>query len=435
MGLVNISGRYYWVKRVPKRYAGFVKGSDGKPIQQVRVALHTDSLTIAKEKAARVETTRLAEWEALRQGDQVSAQQLFKNAKAIAAARGFDYRPFVQIISDPSELKDRLINLIPTAAAAVPEKYVADALLGITPPAYPNLDEVFADFETLVAPRHLQKSRSQIKKWRLPKARTVENFKRAVPGAAHLPVDQITRNHAIEFRSWWVQRIKLEGLKPETANKDFGHISDIVKTWADLRGHKLPNQFSGLRFPLGESDDRPAFTRSWILSKILAPGALDDLNAEARDVFLMMINTGAGASEIIDAPADDFNLDHRIPHLVIAPNGRELKQTYRRRDLPLLGVSLAAARRIITRGGIQRYCGRATSWSNLVNKYLRNNSLKEDPRQVPYSLRHYVENELLAAGVDDRIRADILGHKYNRPSYGDGGALSGRAAALKLIAL
>lgn len=42
---------------------------------------------------------------------------------------------------------------------------------------------------------------------------------------------------------------------------------------------------------------------------------------------------------------------------------------------------------------------------------------------------------LLAAKVDDRVRADILGHKYDRSSYGDGGHLVGRREALALIAL
>ena len=61
--------------------------------------------------------------------------------------------------------------------------------------------------------------------------------------------------------------------------------------------------------------------------------------------------------------------------------------------------------------------------------------MKETPQHTAYGLRHYVEDALLRAGVDDRIRADILGHKYHRPIYGDGGGLMGRRDALKKIAL
>lgn len=118
----------------------------------------------------------------------------------------------------------------------------------------------------------------------------------------------------------------------------------------------------------------------------------------------------------------------------VAPNGRELKVLHARRDVPLIGVSLEAARRIVARGGILRYKDKASSWSALVNKYMTNNNLRETPRHTAYSLRYYVEDALLAAGVDDRVRADILGHKYNRPNYGDGGGLAGRRAALSKIA-
>ncbi len=119
----------------------------------------------------------------------------------------------------------------------------------------------------------------------------------------------------------------------------------------------------------------------------------------------------------------------------MAPHGRELKQRHTAREVPLLGVSLAAAQRIVARGGIQRYWHKATSWSNLVNKYLETNGLKETPAHTAYSLRHYVEDALLTAGIDDRVRADILGHKYKRPVYGSGGGLALRHQALAEIAL
>ncbi|WP_138161589.1 hypothetical protein [Parasedimentitalea maritima] len=168
---------------------------------------------------------------------------------------------------------------------------------------------------------------------------------------------------------------------------------------------------------------------------MLAPDALAGMNDEERDVFLMMVNTDVRPSEITDAPASDFVLDANIPYLRIAPHGRELKVVHTERDIPLLGGSLEAARRIVAQGGIKRYGQNAGAWSAAANKFLRTNGLKETPKHVAYSLRYYVEDALLAAGVDARIRADILGHEYKRPSYGSGGALLGRRDALSLIAL
>ena len=46
---------------------------------------------------------------------------------------------------------------------------------------------------------------------------------------------------------------------------------------------------------------------------ILRVGALDKLNEEARDALLIMINTGARPSEIIDADMADYRLTENIP--------------------------------------------------------------------------------------------------------------------------
>jgi hypothetical protein len=317
---------------------------------------------------------------------------------------------------------------------------VADALLGTVPEAHPSLTEVLDEFVELTRTRHVRKSEAQRHKWLLPRQRAVRNFLAAVFGTGpdgapnDQPVDRITRAHALQFRAWWSARV-LTGHKVETANKDFGHLSQIVGTWAKLTDTPLDNPFRGLRLEGKDGGRTPPFSRTWVVDRLLAPDAFAGLNDEARDVFLMMVNTGLRPSEITDAPLDDFAVDAAIPHFRVAPNGRELKVAHTRREIPLLGVSLDAARRIAARGGIVRYRHKAGAWSALVNKYLANNGLKETPAHVAYSLRHYVEDALLAAGVDDRVRADILGHKYARPVYGTGGGLAGRRQALKKIAL
>ncbi|MBL9059618.1 MAG: hypothetical protein JNK88_06305 [Mangrovicoccus sp.] len=249
-----------------------------------------------------------------------------------------------------------------------------------------------------------------------------------------LPVDKTTRADALRFRGWWSARVEA-GHKVETANKGFGHLAQIVGTWAKLTDTPLDNAFRGLRLEGKDVGRPPPFSRPWVEECLLAPGAFDGLNDEARDVFLMMVDTGLRPSEITDAPAADFVPDDPVPHFRVAPNGRELKVAHTSRDIPLLGTSLEAARRIVARGGTIRYRHKAGIWSALVNKDLANNGLKETPAHVAYSLRHYVEDALLAAGIDDRIRADILGHKYRRPNYGTGGGLAAREHALRKIAL
>ncbi|WP_164887547.1 DUF6538 domain-containing protein [Paenirhodobacter populi] len=440
MGITNDRGRYYWVKRVPKRFQGIVLGADGKPVSQVRVALHTDSETEARRKAAQVEAQRMAEWAALAAGDTAAARVHYEAACQIAAAHGFTYVPMGKLTGgDIDELLSRVMAL--AGRNPGPEsREVARAVLGAVPEVMPTLPEMLTEYCDLTATRHIRKSEMQKRKWRLPRDRAVKHFLEvaAPKGKDGLPVpmrvDEISRSDALKFRDWWSVRVQ-KGMQAGSANKDFGHLSEMFSTWTELKRVDLANPFTKLRLEGDTEKTVPAFSRNWVANKILEPGALDDLNSEAVDVLLMMVNTGLRPSEITDAPLYDFCTDAEIPFHRVAPNGRQLKVQHTRRDIPLLGVSLDAAKRIVARGGIQKYHDKAGSWSNLVNKYLKNNGLKETPDHTAYSLRHYVENALLAAGVDDRVRADILGHKYKRPSYSDGGYLAGRREALQKIAL
>jgi len=376
----------------------------------------------------------MAEWEALAAGDGGSARAHYEAARKLALARGFQYRPLSALLSaSPEEILPRVRDLGPPDNPEPPA--VVRAVLGAVPVAHPDLQGVLDEYFDLTKTRHLKKSEAQKHRWTLSKKRAVRNFLAAVFPDHSPPVDRITRADALKFRAWWSARVESDGLAAQTANKDFGHLAEIWGTWGELTGADLENPFSRLALDGAKEMQRPSFSRAWVADHLLAEGALDGLNREAADILLVLVNTGLRPCEVTDAPLEDFCVQDNIPHIRVAPNGRELKVAHTRREIPLLGVSLEAARRIAARGGVQKYPKKASGWSALVNKYLGNNGLKETPRHTCYSLRHYVEDALLAAGVDDRVRADILGHKYHRPVYGEGGGLVGRRNALEKIAL
>jgi integrase len=70
-----------------------------------------------------------------------------------------------------------------------------------------------------------------------------------------------------------------------------------------------------------------------------------------------------------------------------------------------------------------------------VNKFLRGNGLCETPDHTLYSLRHGFEDRLLAAGVDERIRRDLLGHALKRERYGSGATLEHMQELVLKVAL
>jgi integrase len=50
-----------------------------------------------------------------------------------------------------------------------------------------------------------------------------------------------------------------------------------------------------------------------------------------------------------------------------------------------------------------------------------------------YSFRHAFEKRMLEAGLDYGLRCTLMGHKNNRPQYGDGGSMEYRQGELLKI--
>jgi len=306
---------------------------------------------------------------------------------------------------------------------------VADALLGAASVPKLQLSSLFQTYETLIADRLQEKSPDQLRRWRAPRQKSIKNLMRVT---GDLPIEEISREQALRFRAWWWQRVESGHVGANSANKDITYLSSMINTVAKIKGWNIANPFAGLRFREQE-DRRLPFSTAWINDKILAKNQLDGLNEQARDILLIMINTGARPSEIIDLHPHHICLDDNIPHIVIKPEGRSLKTKYSNRSIPLIGVSLEAMRR--QPNGFPRYRGKATTWSSTVTKYLRENKLLESENHTAYSLRHALSDRLQNAGCEDRTRKEILGHRPEGIIYGSGASLSTKSDWLSQVAL
>ncbi|MEI4235112.1 tyrosine-type recombinase/integrase, partial [Roseovarius sp. D22-M7] len=149
--------------------------------------------------------------------------------------------------------------------------------------------------------------------------------------------------------------------------------------------------------------------------------------------LLAMVKTGARPSELAALTADQIRLTANVPHVSIEPVGRQLKSANARRVIPLCGVSREAMREFPD--GFPRYRRSAASLSATVNKYLRGAGLLETSGHTLYGLRHSFEDRMLAAGVDERIRRDLMGHALNRERYGKGASLLNLQALIQETAL
>lgn len=366
-------GRWYYVQRVPKQFAHL------DPRRFVRIALRTDSEAEARAKAPEIERSLRAYWEALERGDRATVDERLAAMKRIAQARGFAYRPAAQRAVGPLDELVRRIEALERGNRLAGVVETAAVLGAVDVPEAPITSEM-EEFLKLTRDRLAGKAEHQVRRYELTRRRSAADFAEVCGDKA---LKDLTKQDGVAFRTHWVNRV-LAGMNANTASQQIGHLSDLVKTLGGLREVEYPNPFAGLRLHETNKTSRVPFPVEWIRIKIAADGALAALNEEARDVLLVMVNTGARPAEIINAELADWKVDAALPHLRIrSRKGQGLKTEDAPRDIPLLGVSLAAAKRIVGRGGIPRYAGDSSRWSATVSKFMSENGIREEPGCTP----------------------------------------------------
>ncbi len=422
MSIVRRASTFHLRKRVPLRYRRV------EPRVTVWISLHTDSASVANQKAPVAWQHMIEAWEAKLAGDTGDAEKRFEAARELAAARGYRYLPAPQVASLPREELLARIEAVPVRNDA-PDKREAAAILGGASEPKITVSRALELYWTLAADRARGKSEDQMRRWKNPRKKAVANFVAVVGDKA---LADISGEDMLDFRQWWLEKMESDDLTPNSANKDLIHLGDVMKTINKMKRLGLVLPLTDLSFKEGEKRTRPPFSVKWIKDKLLAPGALAGLNTEARCIVLGMVNTGYRPSEGAALTADQIRLDQKVPHISIEPVGRQLKSAYARRVIPLAGVSLEAFRECPK--GFPRYADNP-SLSATVNKFMRSNGLMESPDHVLYSLRHSFEDRMLAAGIDDRIRRDLFGHTLTRERYGHGASLEHLAQAIQALAL
>lgn len=407
------NGHYHLRRRVPRRYL------DIEPREYVWISMHTDMLDVAKRKAPAIWDEMLEAWEAKLRGHDADAEVRFDAARDLAATRGFRYLPAAQVARLPREELFSRIDAVGRDKAGNIDKAEAVAFLGLAEKPKLTISRALKDYWTLAKDKTIGKSADQLRRWENPRKKAIKNL---IDVIGDKPLDEITPDDMADFRQWWIDRMISDELSANSANKDLIHIGSVFRTVNRIRKLGLNLPLADLSIRSGEKRTRPPFSTEWIQDKLLAPGALDGLNAEARAILLVMVNTGARPSEIAALGAEQIRLGADVPHISIEPVGRQLKSAYARRKIPLLGVSLEAMKGF--KEGFPRYQDNSATLSATVNKYLRENGLLETDEHSLYSLRHAFEDRALKAGIDDRVRRDLFGHRLTRERYGHGADLA-----------
>ena len=405
MTVVRRGQTYYLRKRVPTRFQR-VEERD-----MIFMSLHTDSESVAQIKATKIWADMIEAWEAKLDGDDADAFQRMESARNLAAKRGFRFLTVDKVAKLPIEELGARIEATIKPSGKV-DRLEAEAVLGGAKPPRLTVTRALSRYWTVAKAKTLGKTQDQIRRWENPRKKAVANFVEAI---GDLALDEISTRDLFKFREWWVEKLADEGLTPNSANKDFIHLTSMIRDVARSEEIEISFDTRRLAIPHTDKGTRPPFSDQWIRDKLLAPGALDGMNAEARAILLVMVNTGARPSEISSCVAGNIVLDAAVPHLNIDGAARALKSANARRKIPLLGVSLEAAKAFPQ--GFPRYFDNP-ALSDTVNKFLREHGLLETPDHSLYSLRHSFESRMLKADFPERLKRDLMGHALGRERYG-----------------
>lgn len=422
--ILKRKNQYYFNRRVPGEFREF----DTRKI--IRVSLNTDSLKEAI-RLSRIQNQLLEKhWDKLFDSGEKQKHVTYDAIVNLAKLLGVTYMPNQELVTLPLEVfSQRIIQAKPH----INNGNEINALLGGTPLPDLKLSEIITKFYYYTKGSLWNKSEYQIRKWKNPRTLAMRNFVNVVGDKNAI---LLNKDDMLKYQEWWLNRMEDEKMSPKTADKHIIHVKTIIDTVNDHMKINLDvdHLFKKLTFKSNKDNARKSFETDYLLSVFLNLENLKGLNEQARQALYAFAETGAGASELVGLLPEDIKLDCDIPHIIIQPKQKnELKTRYRKRIIPLVGFALDAFKALPN--GFTDYADNPENLSATLGKYLKENKLFPTEQHTVYSLRHSFQDRLLAANAPDRVQADLMGHKFNRPSYGDGASLGHKLQWLNKIQL
>lgn len=425
--LTRRNGVWHFVRRVPVEFAaidkrGIIRHSTKVPVATDRTGRR--AIRVAERFNLELE----AHWQQIAGGSAGTVALGYDAARQRARSLGFEYLDSGQVLALPLEKRLERLEAL-TSGRLENDAQARTALTGTQPkPSFP-LSKLFVEYEAATKDETKRFSPNQLRVWRNSRMRVVRELVEIIGDKA---VTEITLDDGLDYNEWWRERVIAGETNAGSANKSMGMLSRMFKEMSIRRRLAIPEIFKGLRLKSEESNVRRPFDPEFIQDELLAPGALDGLNEDARLILYVLADSGLRPSELVNLQRGAIHLDAQIPYVEILPEGRVLKTKDSKRQIPLVGAALAAMKR--RPDGFPRYRDKSSSLSAAVNKYLLENGLRPTKAHTVYSLRHSFKDRLVAAEAPDSLIDSLMGHRTGKPRYGDGPPLELKLKFLELIA-
>ena len=432
-------GNIFWFRmRCPKRYRQ-VCGKD-----YICRSLETDSKAQAVTSAVLMRHQVMTELEAESLG-RTSPADVANSSNLISLAKTHNVEPMTSSIlaRNVDEIVRRLA-LLQANDKSVESPAFAAVMGGYN---YPDtlVSEVAQNMAELCPDKVSNKNRRQVNAWH-------SNYKRAAKTFSTLisdkPIKDITSDDAGKYMLFWDTRVRDQECTILHADKHIGYMRAMVDAYyRNQECVEYLNPFKGVKTNSRPNWEKNAgakrkaeFSPNWIKQVIINGSALSGMNSELRDILIIAAETGCRHAEIFDAPASAFQLNCKIPHLVIqaeitGEDRREIKNRASCRLVPLVGAALEAAKRHPE--GFARYRGNGRFSKSAIDYFTQNNLFPSSDHKLS-SLRHSYESRMIHAGISNEMRGFMMGHSLKRirgrEVYGDEAALELKALYAEMVA-
>ena len=249
------------------------------------------------------------------------------------------------------------------------------------------------------------------------------NIQSVVDVLSNRPLDEYSSSDAAAYRDYLLKR----GLTTNSVKRNFATIRSVINLAIQEHGLECRNAFSKVYLPdLDDAKKRQPIPIENIKEIQRECMSIDD---EARWLVALISDTGMRLSEAAGLSVNDIKLDCEIPHIDLKPHAwRGLKTRGSQRQIPLVGASLWAAKRVKANNTVSSYAfprytsakgTNANSASAAINKWLK-------PRVpegcVIHSFRHSLRDRLRAVQCPSDMIDQIGGWSTAGvgQSYGEG---------------
>ncbi|MDB3897532.1 tyrosine-type recombinase/integrase, partial [Alphaproteobacteria bacterium] len=240
------------------------------------------------------------------------------------------------------------------------------------------------------------------------------------------PITSYATSEAAQFRDWCLDK----GMNINSVKRVFASVRSIINLNIREYGLDGTNAFSGTYMPDGFDTPKRKPIPDEILKVIQSKCQVTD--DEPRWLVALISDTGMRLSEAAGLSKGDVYLDEEVPYVDIKPHPwRRLKTAGSKRKVPLVGVSLWAARQAYAASNspflFPRYCDEKECHSNSASAAL-NKWLKQvaGPDYVIHSFRHSMRDRLRAVNCPSDMIDQIGGWSSGKvgEGYGDGYSLN-----------